>query len=177
MQNALIVSRAYATAIFNLAIKKKSFEEWKEFLLILSNISHIKNLHQFFSSIYPNNIILKIILSFFNKNVNSYGKNFIQLIIMNKRLYLMHDIFKQFITLYNEYHNILKVKLITIQNLKKQQKEKISSILEKKFNKRIILTCESDPSILYGYIIRYNNIVIDNSILNRFCEFSNFLIS
>lgn len=177
MQHNLIIAYAYATAIFRIAIENKSLEKWKKFLIKLLHISQIQDVNQFFHSIYPANIIQKIILLFFTDNLDIYSKNLIQLLVINKRLYLIENIFHKFIKLYNEYYNIVNVELTTVHTLNIQQKKKISVILENKLNKRINLICTVDNSILYGVIIRYNNMVIDNSIINTFNELSNFLIT
>ncbi|QCI27018.1 ATP synthase F1 subunit delta [Buchnera aphidicola] len=176
MQNTLHISRIYAIAIFDFCIQNKSLENWKKKLLQLSKVIQNKKINKFFNIIYSKNIILNIFFIIYNNKIDNYFKNFIKLLIINQRLHLIHHILKQFLKLYNNYHNIMDVKLISTYQLTDDQKKNICVILEKKFHKKINLIIKINTSILYGYILNYHNIIIDNCILNRFQELSNFLI-
>ncbi|CAL4041857.1 ATP synthase subunit delta [Buchnera aphidicola (Takecallis arundicolens)] len=178
MQHNLTVARAYATAIFKISVQHKSFENWKILLIKLSEMSQSQHINNFFHVIYSVDIILKIIITACcNIKIDQYGKNLITLLILNKRLYLLEQICNQFIMLYNDYYNIINIEITTTHDLNTEQKKKISIFLKNRFNKKINLICRIDSSILHGVILRYHDMVIDNCVLSRFSELSNFLIS
>ncbi|WP_343128200.1 ATP synthase F1 subunit delta [Buchnera aphidicola (Takecallis taiwana)] len=178
MQYNLIIARAYATAIFNTSIQHRSLKYWKVLLRKLLQISQIQNVNQFFNIIYPIDVILKIIITTCSDiKIDKYGTNFIKLLILNQRLHLIKYIFHEYMTLYNNHYNIINVEITTTHALDKDQKEKINIILKRRFRKTVNLICFTDPSILYGVILRYHDMVINDCIFIKLHELSNFLIS
>lgn len=178
MQHNLTIARAYATAIFQFSVQHQSLDIWKILLIKLSEISQSRYINHFFHAIYSIDVILNVIIqACSNVKINQYGKNLIKLLILNKRLYLLEQIYNQFIILYNDYYNIINIEITTTHDLHAEQKKKIRFFLTQRFHKKVNLICHIDQSILHGIILRYHDMVIDNCVLSRFSELSNFLIS
>ncbi|WP_343182538.1 ATP synthase F1 subunit delta [Buchnera aphidicola] len=177
MQQEITISFSYAKAIFDVAVKKKKLEEWKLMLYRLKKIFKLKFLNIFFNEIYPVNTVLHVIQIAYQKEMSIHEINFIKLLILNKRLYIISRIYILFLHFYNQYHNIVHVELISANNLNETKKKKICSFLSNKMGKNIDLLCKTDSSILYGFILRYEGFVIEYNGLKNLQEFSEHLLS
>ena len=71
---------------------------------------------------------------------------------------------------YNEYKNIADVLVITSIPLTENLREKLIKKLEGSLKKTILLTEKTDPSIIDGMIIEYDNKRIDNSVRSKLEE-------
>lgn len=71
---------------------------------------------------------------------------------------------------YNEYKNIADVLVITSIPLTETLREKLVKKLEGSLKKTILLTEKTDPSIIDGMIIEYDNKRIDNSVRSKLEE-------
>lgn len=65
---------------------------------------------------------------------------------------------------YNEYKNIADVTVITSVPLTEELRGKLSSKLESSLKKKIVLKEKTDPKIIDGIIVEYDNKRIDNSV-------------
>ena len=80
----------------------------------------------------------------------------IDLLINNKRVYIVNDIAKSFIQLYNRHNDIKEAVVITATPINKDLEEKILSKINVADIKSINLKNIVDPSILGGFIIRFD---------------------
>ena len=55
--------------------------------------------------------------------------------------------------------------------MRNEQKKKVVETMTKKTGKTVVLSEETDPSIIGGMIIEYDNMRIDGSIKNRLKQF------
>ncbi|MCW5197046.1 ATP synthase F1 subunit delta [Buchnera aphidicola] len=171
------IARLYAKAIFDFAIQNKSLKIWKEKIKLFLNICECQEMKEFICDIYPSHIILKIFLIIYNQNIDTYSKNLIKLLIINKRLKILKNIFIYFIQFYNDYYNIINIEIITPFQLHNNKIQYIQKQLTKKINKTIVLTLKKNQSILNGIILKSNNIVADICSMNYLNQLSNYLLS
>ena len=94
-------------------------------------------------------------------------RNTLKILTQNRKINLLPLIIAQFITLYQQKHDIAEVEVRTVMALNEAQdrllKEKLSTILQKK----ILINYVTDPSIIGGLVIRYGTNFIDNSIQHK----------
>ena len=147
----------YAKAIFEIAKEENSidsvFRDMKT-VEILCNSSHdFKNLLS--NSQISYNEKKTAILSLI-KDHNSLTIKLLDLLIQNKRVYIVNDIANSFIQLYNSHNDIKEAVVITASPIDKDLEEKILSKINISDLKSINLKNIVNPEILGGFIIRFD---------------------
>ena len=93
--------------------------------------------------------------------------NFLKVLAQNHRLNLLEIILKQFISLYNDKHNIAEVDVTTVIELSSEQDKRLKSKLSDIFNKKIEINYIINPEIVGGLVIKYGTNLIDVSIKHK----------
>ncbi len=171
MSRNITIARPYAKAIFDLAKRDKSLNEWCDLLRCLSHIINKDNISKFLKnktiSHYKKShaIINFLDFNFFlNKSVKQLYINFINTLAYYNRLLYLKDIFilyKRYLNLELGYIDVFIKTACVINNV---QKNNIINRLSKRFNKKILATFETDMSLLGGFLIKVDDFVLDASI-------------
>ena len=101
---------------------------------------------------------------FLPENFNQSLKNFFELLVDNSRVIFFEEILQQFHNLENEHNKKLEAKILSAFELLDNQKDSIKERLEKKFNKKVVLSCIVDKTLIGGVTISIGDYVIDGSI-------------
>ena len=147
----------YAKAIFEIAIEENAIENVFNDMNVIDFLSNdsldFRNLLTNSQIKYQDkkNAILSLIESYSGLTVK-----LIDLLINNKRVYIVNDIAKSFIQLYNRHNDIKEAVVITATPINKDLEEKILSKINVADIKSINLKNIVDPSILGGFIIRFD---------------------
>ena len=147
----------YAKAIFEIAIEENAIENVFNDMNIIDSLSNdssdFRNLLTNSQIKYQDkkNAILSLIESYSGLTVK-----LIDLLINNKRVYIVNDIAKSFIQLYNRHNDIKEAVVITATPINKDLEEKILSKINVADIKSINLKNIVDSSILGGFIIRFD---------------------
>mgnify|MGYP003326070626 FL=1 len=147
----------YAKAIFEIAIEENAIENVFNDMNVIDSLSNdsldFRNLLTNSQIKYQDkkNAILSLIESYSGLTVK-----LIDLLINNKRVYIVNDIAKSFIQLYNRHNDIKEAVVITATPINKDLEEKILSKINVADIKSINLKNIVDPSILGGFIIRFD---------------------
>ena len=147
----------YAKAIFEIAKEENSidsvFRDMKT-VEILCNSSHdFKNL---LSNSQINHNEKKTAILSLIKDHNSLTIKLLDLLIQNKRVYIVNDVANSFIQLYNSHNDIKEAVVITASPIDKDLEEKILSKINVSDLKSINLKNIVNPEILGGFIIRFD---------------------
>lgn len=147
----------YAKAIYDIAEEENSVNEVfndMDLIIKLSGSSiDLKNLLSNSQIDYRNK--KKSILSLLENN-NSLTEKLLDLLIFNKRVSIVIDIASSFIQLYNKHNNIMEVVVITALPINSKLESEILSKINIPYAKAINLNNIIDPSIIAGFIIRYD---------------------
>ena len=147
----------YAKAIFEIAIEENAIENVFNDMNVIDSLSNdssdFRNLLTNSQIKYQDkkNAILSLIESYSGLTVK-----LIDLLINNKRVYIVNDIAKSFIQLYNRHNDIKEAVVITATPINNDLEEKILSKINVADIKSINLKNIVDPSILGGFIIRFD---------------------
>ena len=93
------------------------------------------------------------------------------------RLNILKEIGLEFEKLYFEYKEILKVKIISARELKKEQLETIAQRLNSRFKKNIRYDVGIDPRLIGGFKIQVGDSIYDFSIQNQLDKFEQRILS
>ena len=147
---------------------KLSLDEGEKFndeLNFLATVLRDKNLNLYLSNpTVSKDKGKKFVLSILPENFNQSLKNFFELLVDNSRIIFFEEILQQFHNLENEHNKILEAKILSAFELLDNQKDSIKERLEKKFNKKVVLSCIVDKTLIGGVTIIIGDYVIDGSI-------------
>ena len=169
------VAKRYAKALFQLGVEEKKLEQLENDFAQMENL--LKESDDF--SLFIANPLIsesekaKILAKLFKSKLSDSGYNFLQLLTSKKRSSFLPDCIEQFRLLLDEHRNILKGELISVVDLSDTQMAKIKENVEKMTGKSVVFDKRLDPSIIGGFIVKVEDIIIDNSIrfqLNKLRE-------
>ncbi|CAL4326075.1 F0F1 ATP synthase subunit delta [Buchnera aphidicola] len=169
------ISRPYATAIFNIAVRENSIQEWKEILIFLNMIASCRKIRRFLSGSLSPKYLSLVFITIAGDIINENVKNLIKLLAENQRLKFLKNILEQFLQLEACHKKILIVELRTASLLKEKQIVKIRRVLEKSLLSKIKFIYKIDNSILDGIIVKVNNTVFDFSVRSYLKQLSDAL--
>jgi F-type H+-transporting ATPase subunit delta len=163
------VARRYAKALFELAIEMKVVEQVYADALLIEDVCErnkdfVLMLH---SPIIKDVKKLAILKDIFEKNLNILTYKFLIVITRNKRESIIHDIAEQLVVLYQEFKNIVPVKLTTAIKLDATSKGKILKLLSEKSDATFELTEEVDENVIGGFVLEFDDKQFDASILRQ----------
>ncbi|AWD32197.1 ATP synthase subunit delta [Candidatus Kinetoplastibacterium sorsogonicusi] len=169
-------ARPYYEALFS-SIDNEKYNEWDSLLKKMSLISQNVD----FQNLYKSNILNKIqlselFLSFFDDSIDIKAKNFINLLIDNKRLLILSDIYHGFKLLKDQKDNVNYVSIISAFDLSTQQIENLSMFLEKKFLSKLKISISIDKNLIGGIRIKFKDKIIDASVQHYLCSMKESLL-
>jgi F-type H+-transporting ATPase subunit delta len=163
MSDGTTIARPYAEALFKLSLDEG--EKFNDELNFLATVLRDKNLNLYLSNpAVSKDKGKKFVLSFLPENFNQSLKNFFELLVDNSRVTFFEEIIQQFHELENEHNKKLEAKILSAFELLDNQKDAIKERLEKKFNKKVVLSCIVDKTLIGGVTISIGDYVIDGSI-------------
>lgn len=181
MSSLFTIARAYAHAVFDVSIEQKNVEQWKlvlELFVRVSSYDLVRSL--FFKSLESeklSNVFIAICEDFQKKQIDISAANFIRVISEKNRLTLLPLIFEEFNYLYYMYYKyILKIEVISAWPLSDDQVRKISSIMARRFSRKIDVVNKINKNIFSGIIIRIGDFIIDGSIYSRILRLNNYIL-
>ncbi|CAL4041922.1 F0F1 ATP synthase subunit delta [Buchnera aphidicola] len=169
------IARLYAKSIFELAIEEKAFYNWQKMLFFSVQIANDEKMNSLLSGVLSARFVAHVFITLCGDQLNPKFRNLIKIMAQNKRLHLLKDVLSEFIFLKNTYNKFMEADVISSYALNECQLNRISVFLKKKFNSNINLKNSINSSIIGGFIIKVNDIVIDMSLSGRLKQLDVFL--
>lgn len=161
------IATRYAKSLLNLAIEKDLLEavnadirqlniatdESREFYLMLkSPIVDSEDKH-------------RVIASVFQNKIHEVTANWLTIMVRKKREMYLPEIIDAFIEQYNQYKQITPVTIVTAKAISAQLRNEIIERLKKQAHLvHVELTEKVNDKLIGGYILRFDNKLIDTSI-------------
>lgn len=169
------VAKRYTTALFELA------QEYEIIDKVEKDMEHIGKLideSQDFRDFLSNPLIAesakqKIFRELFANRVQKITFQFLELLTEKRRIAILPAVVQQFKEMLLEYRYILEGELISAVPLEDKQFESIKKHLENLLGQTVTLQTKIQPEIIGGFVVRIQDMVIDNSIrlqLNKLRE-------
>jgi F-type H+-transporting ATPase subunit delta len=172
------IATRYAKSLIQLANEKgrldEVFKDIKSLDAIFENSRDLKGL--FKSPIIPSEKKLAIVKQLFEGKTSDILYQFIILLIKKGRESNLHEVTESFITQYNEIRQVTPVKLITAVKLDSGMVQTMVTALKaKEFLKEVELHEEVDEDLIGGFILKYDDKMIDHSVKRRLNELYNII--
>jgi len=112
------------------------------------------------------------------KDFKSALKNFVVLVAKNHDLKRVESIIKQFELIWQEQSSVLEAKVVSRHVLNKEIRDSLNSYLIKLTGKKeIVIKEELDEALLGGFVLKFQDQVIDASLKNSLQELRRKMIS
>jgi len=173
------VSVRYAKALFSLAHEEKKLDN------IADDLSEIKSLIKNsadFSNFIINPLVSSIkqvaaISGIFSGKVDNLTFNFLELVCKKKRLNQLAEILNAFDDLLLKHRKQLHAEVTSAVSLDDQQLDAIKANLESMMDKSVILNTKEDSSLIGGFKVLVDGIIIDNSVQYQLSKLKEKLVS
>lgn len=166
--NEVALFNNYAIALLKVAIEEKKVEDYRKEIKVLrdvfkTNFDYVRFLGDYnVPFVKKSESVDKVF-----KDVNLSIRNFIKVIVKNKRSLYLYKIFKETVYRFNDYLHIEEGKIYLAKKLDFESMNKVIKEVEKKENARVELEEILDPSLLGGFIIAIKDNVYDASLVNK----------
>lgn len=163
-----MVEKEYAKALFDLAIEEKKEVEFSENMeALLKVVEKEEEFMKLMASPFLDELEKKKILDKVFNGLHPDILIFLQVLIDNHRFQCLEKIIKEFQQLLEEYKNILRVEVVSSEELESSRFKEVTKLLKKRYpDKKLIIENRVNPDILYGMQIICNGQSIDMSLKN-----------
>lgn len=160
------IARVYATSLVEIGQTKNNLSQLEEELKFVADcVTEDKDLQLFLNSPgFPKESKAKFIKSVFSGKLSDYMVNFLLVLIQNDRQNLISEIYQEVVQQIDTVNNRQRVTVISRSGLDDKTLDRISTVLNNKLKKEIILKEEVKDGILGGIIIKIDDVVIDGSL-------------
>jgi len=165
----------YAKALFDLSKEKGLTSSIKEDVIALKEVC--QNSAEFKDFIanptVSNDKKAEVLKTLFSGKIQKETLDFLNLLVKKGRLGQLGSICETCISFINESENLIQVKLTTATAISDTEKAQIAS----KFlgNSKYEVETIVNPEIIGGFVLEFNNKILDNSISNQLNQFKNNL--
>ena len=167
MTDSITYSRPYAEAAYKIASESKSIPMWNDNLMTLSGIIVDMEVKAIIASPkIDSDQTLNFLVSFLPQKDESFS-NFLSIMIANKKVYFLDEVYKLFNDMVLEDKNTTIAEVETAFALSDAQKSDIVNSLIKKHGKKIQIHEVINGRLLAGIKISVNNEVTDYSVRNK----------
>lgn len=167
MTDSITYSRPYAEAAYKIASESRSIPMWNDNLMTLSGIIVDMEVKAIIASPkIDSDQTLNFLVSFLPQKDESFS-NFLSIMIANKKVYFLDEVYKLFNDMVLEDKNTTIAEVETAFALSDIQKNDIVNSLTKKYDKKIQIHEVINERLLAGIKISVNNEVTDYSVRNK----------
>lgn len=168
MAEIVTVARPYAEAAFKLAKGLNQLDAWSDALRLLVTVVE----HEEVARVIDNpNVsapqIESLLQGIVGEQVSVEVKNFISILVSNKRLNLLPEVARQYAQLKLDAENGVDAAVVSAFPLSDAQLNELSAQLVKRFGRQIRAQVTVDPELLGGVKITVGDQVIDASVRGK----------
>lgn len=174
MLSECFIVKKYSEALFEAANEEKALSFVRQDLDSLKNLMLDAEINKFFLEIDKFRELENLLSSFLKEeNFNFLTKNFLRLLLENKRMYLLKEIIDCFGDLMLKSDNLHCVVVESAKDLNKSDQEYISNLMNKyALGKNLYFKFIKNPSIIYGIRINFESMVLDFSFHSMIKKFA-----
>jgi len=162
-----ISARRYAEAIFQVAQKSKSLDEWNKALRKLADLMKDQQIVDLIDHPkVPFNLKAELIKQKLNEK-NELVLNLCNLLISKGKLKNADQIADEYEKLLDDSRGVKHALVMTAVPVDEAEKKKITGQLENITGKKVLVKLQVDPAILGGMVARIEDTLIDGSVRYR----------
>jgi len=176
MSNQTSIARPYAKALFEHALETNTLSIWSVCMQTMAGLMLSKELcalikNSNISSAEQADVVFSLVKKA-NIEIPSTLAHFIELLAVNKRLFILPAISTQYEALRALQEKTLTVTVSAFSPLTATQVKRLTEVLSERLQRVVALEQIIDESLLGGAVIRANNLVIDGSVKGQLMKLS-----
>lgn len=163
------VAKRYAKALFELAEEQKVLDQvYADLLAVAKTVKDSDELQTLLLNPLVNERDkLKVLDRIFSKGFQQLTGTFLDLLADKRRLSVLREIVDKFHRMMLAHNNQVEVQLISAVDLDRPAVEKITKQIQQIIGKEVLVNERIEPSIIGGFVVKVEDIVIDNSIRSQ----------
>ena len=168
MAEPVTIARPYAEAAFRLAREQNALPAWSDALVLINAVVADAQIAVLIDD--PNVGIAQlegVIIGAIGKHLSGEARNFVQMLVQNRRLGLIVQICDMFEALRREQEGVMEATVVSALPLTDGQLQPLVASLEKKYGRKITAKVELDPQLIGGLKIMVGDKVIDATVRGR----------
>lgn len=173
------LSVTYARALVELALEADKLRPVLEEVRFLDRLlKEERNFRVFLES--PNimgRAKREVLEKAFRGKLDDVVLNFLALVVHKGRQFLLPEMFAEVEVLYDQAVGRIHVEATTARPLAQRGQKSLSEALEKKLKRAVVLVNRVRPEILGGLVIRYGDMVVDDSVIRDLLDVSGRILS
>ena len=177
MSEVTTIARPYAKAAFEFAVEQKAVDSWLSMLLFAAEVSKDDTVQQVIHSSMAPEQLAQLFIQICGEQLNEYGHNLIKVMAENGRLSVLPDVLVEFTALKAELDKEVEAVITSAAALSDAEKTKIQKSLENRYQRKVRLTCQLDPSLMAGLVIKIGDDIIDASVRSKLTRLAEALQS
>ena len=172
------LARPYARAAFEFALAANDVAQWRDFLQFMVCLMREPKVYRWtFDPRVDAVRLLDVITDLGREWMNESRRNFLKVIIDNKRLRELPAIFDLFKLDQAEYEKTLDVDVLTYSAFTPEQEKALALSLEQRLQRHVRLHFKIDQTLLGGALIRAGDLIIDGSVRTKLKRLQDSLLS
>lgn len=178
MAENITIARPYAKAVFLWAHEDSLLDVASRQLQVLASVvKEVKVAELISNPKLSSHEKIDFLLGFLelDDKTKLQWKNFITLIVQNRRVKYLPEIASYFETLKKQHEEKADITLVSARTLSDGHIAKFQEVLSKKLKKGISINPEVDPTLLAGVLVRVGDHVIDGSARGKLFRLANSL--
>ena len=184
MADNITIARPYAQALFELAKETGSLRAWSDSLGTASQLFADGVLVDYLGNpAFNNEQRLEFLTGLFASasdhlldGSDRQGRNFLKLLLENRRVVVLPEISAHFDTLKAKVENSVDATVTSATALSQIQLKDIATALKKRLGRDVNIETKTDENLIGGAVIRAGDVVIDGSLRTRLEGLANALI-
>ena len=162
------VARPYAEAVFKLSREAGNSAGWSDALSLLEMVVKDPQMESLIGNPrIQRQQLVALIDSVVGQHLDAHAKQFVEVLVENKRLALLPQIRSQFEVLRHEREGVIDAKITSAFRMEDGQISRLVKDLESRFKRGIRPDVWIDPSLIGGVKVAVGDIVIDGSVRGR----------
>jgi F-type H+-transporting ATPase subunit delta len=185
LANLETIARPYAKAAFSQAREDDCLAQWSAGLQSLALIAADPKMVMLYGNpkltdVMLSDLIGEVLSEVAGDVVSSLGdklKNFLMLLIEEKRMPALEEINVLFHQLMADYNRVVEAHVISAFALSKAQQKGFYGFLEKRLDSKVSIDFQEDRSLIGGALVRSGNWVLDGTIRGKLTRLDEVLTS
>jgi len=168
MAELATVARPYAEAAFRIGLEGRNLAQWSGMLELVDAVVGDEQFSKYIGD--PNThegALEALILGALGERLDGKGRNFVQVLVQNRRLELAPHILSLFEDLRREHEGTVEAKVVSALPITDDQLKPLVAALEAKYGKKVSAQVEVDPELIGGARIVIGDKVIDATVRGR----------